>query len=299
MKKLFLFLSIIATCNACVQAETGKSGALLWEISGNGLDKPSYLLGTLHLKSGDYLDKIPGAKASLQSCEQVVGEVNMSDMATMQMQMQQAMMMNSDTTYRILYSDEDYRFVSEEMTSLIGVGLDQMKIMKPAAIQLTITLFMCAKYFPDITPANALDAYIQTEAKKEQKPVVGLETAADQIYVLLGSMSLQRQADLLLCTIKNMDKMNALMLELIDNYDRGDLDKLYQSQDKNNELCSSTPAETNALNKDRNMAWMEKLPGIMKEKPSFIAVGALHLAGEEGLLNLLEKAGYTVKPVKR
>jgi len=297
MKKLVLILSIIATCGACAQTETGNSGTLLWEISGNGLSKPSYLLGTLHLKSGDYFNKIPGAKASLQSCEQVVGEINMSDMLAAQMKMQQAMMMTSDTTYRMLYSDEDYQFVSEEIASLIGVGLDQMSMLTPSAIQLTITLFMYAKYFPDVNPEDAIDAYIQEEAKKKDKPVLGLETADDQIRVLFGSTSLRRQADLLLCTVRNMDKMNEIALELIDGYERGDLDKLYQSIDS--EICPATPAEMNALNKDRNIAWMEKLPGIMEEKPSFIAVGALHLAGEEGLLSLLEKAGYTVTPVKR
>ncbi|MCL2098401.1 MAG: TraB/GumN family protein [Bacteroidales bacterium] len=297
MKKLILlFTLLVSVCNACTQTAAQKSGTLLWKISGNDLPKPSYLLGTLHLKSGEYLDSIPGARAALQSCEQVVGEINMPDMAAVQMQAQQAMMMTPDTTYRMLYSDEDYQFVSEKIASFLGVGLDQMGMLKPAAINQTVVLFAYAKYFPGFNPANALDLYIQAEALEEQKPVLGLETSDHQLYVLFGMSSLQQQADDLLCAMKNIEKLLDFAPELINDYNQGDLDKLYQSLEKSNKICPSTAAEMDALNKDRNTAWMQKLPEIMKEKSSFIAVGALHLAGEEGLLNLLKEAGYTVEP---
>jgi len=235
----------------------------------------------------------------LQSCEQVVGEMNMSDMAALQMRMMQAMKMPADTTYKMLYSDEDYRFVNENLTSLSGAGLEQLGMLKPAAIQLTVTLVAYKKFFPNFNPMNTLDARVQSEATKEQKPVLGLETIDDQIYVLFGIKNLQQQADALLCSMKNLDKQMSLMPEIINDYDQGNLDKLYELMRKETEICPSVSSqkEMNALNKDRNNAWMEKLPEIMKEKSSFIAVGALHLAGEEGLLNLLEKAGYKVEPV--
>ena len=68
MKKLvLLFMLIIATCSVYAQTGTYKSGSLLWEISGKDLSKPSYLLGTLHLKPGEYLDSIPGATAAFKS----------------------------------------------------------------------------------------------------------------------------------------------------------------------------------------------------------------------------------------
>ncbi|MDR0294673.1 MAG: TraB/GumN family protein [Prevotellaceae bacterium] len=299
MKKIILLFTLFVTvCSACTQTVAQKSGSLLWKISGKDLSKPSYLLGTLHLKSGEYLDSIPGARAALQSCEQVVGEINTSDMAAMQMQMQQAMMMNSDTTYRMLYSEEDYRFVNEKVTSFLGAGLGQLGMLKPAAINQMVVVFAYQKYFPDINIENTLDIYIQSEAVKEQKTVVALETAEHQIHVLFGMTSLQRQADDLLCAMRNIDKLLAFAPELIEDYNRGDLDKLYQSLEKNNEICPSTTSEMDALNKDRNNAWMQQLSEIMKEKSSFIAVGALHLAGEEGLLNLLKEAGYTVEPVE-
>ena len=169
-------------------------------------------------------------------------------------------------------------------------------MMKPAALQLTVVALTYAKHFPDLNLMNTLDIRIQAEATQEQKPVLGLETADDQIRVLFGILNLQRQADALLCYLKNIDKVLALIPEQIHDYNAGDLNRLYL-QLADDEICPSPPSELDALNKDRNNAWMKKLPEMMKEKPSFIAVGALHLAGEEGLLNQLELLGYKVEAV--
>jgi len=297
-KRILLVLLIIATVSVYAQTETYKSGSVLWKISGKDLSNPSYLLGTLHFKPGEYLDSIPGAKAAFESCEQAVGEIPLSDMPALQAQMMQAMKMPSDTTYKMLYSDDDYRLVSEKIASLTGgARLEQLGVLKPAAIQQTVVAFAYMKYFPKINLSNTLDVRIQSDAVKEQKPVLGLETADDQIYVLFGIASLQRQADVLLCELKNMDESMAQIPELIDAYNRCDLNKLYQ-QMEDDENCPSTPAEKDALIKDRNNSWMKKLPDIMREKSSFIAVGALHLAGDCGLLNQLEKSGYSVEPVR-
>ena len=295
-KAILLLMLIISTFSVYAQTETYKSGSLLWKISGKDLSKPSYLLGTFHLKSGEYFDSIPGARTVFQSCDQIVGELSMSDMAGLQMQIMQAMQMNSDTTYKMLYSDEDYKFVSENLASLTGAGLEQLGMMKPAALQLTVISLTYLKFFPDFNPMNTLDIRIQSEATKEQKPVIGLETIDDQIFVLFGTMNLQRQADVLLCTLKNMDNSIESVSEMIDDYNNSNLNKLYQLME-DSESCPSTFSEKDALNKDRNNSWIKKLPEIMKEKSSFVAVGALHLAGEEGLLNLLEKSGYKVEPV--
>ena len=295
-KTVLLVMLVIATCSVYAQSETYKTGSMLWKISGKDLLKPSYLLGTLHFKSGEYLDSIPGANMALQSCEQVVGEIPMSDMSGLQSKMMQVMMMTPDTTYKMLYSDEDYKLVSEKVASIAGSGLEQFGMLKPAAIQLTVSAFAYMKYFPDINMTNTLDIRIQAEATKDEKPVLGLETAEDQIHVLFGILNLQQQADALLCSMKNLDKLIAFVPEIINCYNQGDLKKLAELSE-DTEICPSISNESDALNKDRNNAWMKKLPEIMKEKPAFIAVGALHLAGKDGLLNLLEKEGYKVEAV--
>jgi len=89
------------------------------------------------------------------------------------------------------------------------------------------------------------------------------------------------------------------MDELQNAYLSQNIDALYELsiKDMPNDPCPSTDEERDALNKDRNVRWLEKLPAIMAEKPSFIAVGCLHLPGEIGLIEGLRDLGYTVEPV--
>ncbi len=295
-KKLILAAGLLATVLGANCANP-KSGALLWEISGKGLKSPSYLLGTLHLKPGEYLDSIPGAREAFTKSKQVIGEVTMADAEAMAPQLQAASMMSPDTTYKMLYSPADYDYVNNFFTKTLGAGLDQLGMLKPAALDLTVMVISMAQQLPGFNPNNVLDSYIQAEAVKQGKAVASLESVDHQIYVLLGSKSLQRQAQTLLCSLQNLDDVMAEFPEMVAAYETGDLDKLYSEFADKNEPCPSTPYEKDLLYKDRNHDWMTKLPALMKANPSFIAVGALHLAGPEGLLVLLDKAGYKVHPV--
>jgi uncharacterized protein YbaP (TraB family) len=301
MKTKNVLLSfVLILFSASLFAKEYKTGTLLWKISGNDLKQPSYLLGTFHLKSADFLDSIPGARAALENSEQVIGEINTNTMIENQMQMMSKMMMPADTTYHTLYSEEDYNFVSEQLTSLLGAGLEQLGVLKPAAVSVTVSVMSFVKRIPGFKPENILDLYVQKLALEKQKPILELETADDQIYALFNSSTLQRQADQLLCYLKNVDQITAKEIDkFIQDYDNGDLNALYSGSINNKEdPCPSTPEELNVVLKARNDRWVQKLPALIWEKSSFIAVGAGHLAGEEGLLNQLELAGYTIEAVK-
>jgi uncharacterized protein YbaP (TraB family) len=302
LKDVILAIVLIAfSINIQAQTNSFKTGALLWKISGKDLSKPSYVLGTFHVKSAGYLDRIPGARVSFESTEQVIGEVVTGDIMEQAVKMQQRMMMPSDTTYKMLYNEADYQMVDKELMSIFGgMGLEQLKMLKPSGIQMSILQILIMKHYPNINPMELLDLYIQKMAVEKQKPVIGLETIDHQIYVLFESSSLQRQADALLCNIKSNEGkgeegMIKELKELETIYDKADLNELYKTYKKN--PCPDSEGDYQ-MNKARNDAWMKNLPGLMKEKSSFIAVGALHLAGEEGLLNQLEKAGYKVEAVK-
>ncbi len=302
MKKLILVLAlIISASNLFAQTGEYKSGSLLWKISGKDLSKSSYLLGTFHVKPSAYFDQIAGARASFDASEQVVGEIVLADVMAQAVKMQQKMMMPADTTYKMLYSESDYKIVNDALTSLFGAGLDQLGVLTPAGIQMSALQILLMKNYPNAASMDVLDSYVQKEATEKQKPVIGLETMDHQIYILFESSSLQRQADALLCGIKVSAGKN-MESEMLNELKK--MEKLYDSADLNGisalmkENPCPDPQNEYTLNKARNDAWMMKLPALMKEKSSFIAVGALHLTGEAGLLNQLEKAGYTVEPVK-
>jgi len=289
---------LIGLLPGSVFAQDYPSGSLLWKVSGNNLEKPSYLLGTLHLKSGNYLNEIAGATEAIAESEQIIGELDMTDMTKIQQQMMPAMMMSADTTYKLLYTEEEYKLVSEKITSILGMGLDQLGMLKPSAIQTTIAAMIFKKLIPDLDETNSLDIAIQRIGQERSKPIIGLEEVGDQVRALFGA-SLQRQAELLLCNMQNLDELGIQEASaLMADYDKADLNALYfdgfQSDDSS---CPSTQEEKNLLLKHRNDKWLEKLPALMKEKSSFIAVGALHLAGEEGLLHQLTLMGYAIEPV--
>ena len=301
MKTRTLFLIsilLIGLLPGSTFAQDYPSGSLLWKISGNNLEKPSYLLGTLHLKSGNYLNEIAGAAEAIAESEQIIGELDMTDMAKIQQQMMPAMMMSADTTYKLLYTEEEYKLVSEKITSILGMGLDQLGMLKPSAIQTTIVALIFKKLIPDSDEANSLDIVIQRIGQEGNKPIIGLEEVNNQVQALFGA-SLQRQAELLLCNLQNLDELGIHEASvLVANYDKADLNALYfDSFQSDDSSCPSTKEEKDLLLKHRNDKWLEKLPALMKEKSSFIAVGALHLAGEEGLLHQLTLLGYVIEAV--
>lgn len=294
---LFLILAFFAFSFVNLYSNT-KTGSLLWKISGNDLKQPSYILGTFHLKSGEFLDSIAGAREAFENADQIIGEIEMNDMAAMQTHMQMAMLMLPDTTYRDLYSEEDYQFVNEQLTNLIGMGLNQLGSLKPAALNLTLSALIYQKLLQNPDPENTLDMFIQKEAKKREKEIKGLERMEQQTDILFNSSNLKRQAEILLCNLKNMDYIKNQALLILHDYNNMDLEKLYSYIDDENNPCPESDEENDALLKLRNDEWIKKIPQLIKEKSSFIAVGALHLPGDIGVLQQLENMGYSVDAVK-
>jgi uncharacterized protein YbaP (TraB family) len=290
---LFLFLSVKSF------AQIDLTGSLLWKISGNNLEKSSYILGTFHLKNGDYLNTIPGAINAIHSSEQIIGELDMTDMQTIQMQIAPAMLMPSDTTYLMLYSEEDYSFVNEKLAEYFTVGLEQLGVLRPSAIQTMMVVMLFQQLLPEFDAQNSMDLAIQQIGRERDKKIIGLESVEEQAYVLFNSSSLQRQAELLFCHLKNIDEevLNEA-IKLIEDYGRGDLNALYfDSMQNDNVSCPYNQEEKDLLAKSRNTQWMQQIPELIEKAPSFIAVGALHLPGKDGLLYQLQQLGYQIEPV--
>jgi uncharacterized protein YbaP (TraB family) len=301
-KKAFVAVTVLFLVLSCTTGASVKDGnSLLWKISGNGLQKPSYLFGTHHLTPLSFLDSIPGIGAAFEETEQTVGELNMGNMPEMQMKILGEAIMPQGTTYETLLSPEDAVLLDSMLNAIMGVGLNQLGQLKPAMLSNLISVSLYQQYYPSTASGENLDLYFQEEALKRSRPVTGLETAEDQIEVLLNLQSLERQAELLMCMVKHPELLKEQMDELQAAYHAQDIQalrKLYEKETPG-DPCPSTEEEKNALNGDRNRKWLEKLPAIMGEKSSFIAVGCLHLTGGDGLIEGLQKLGYKVEAVSR
>jgi uncharacterized protein YbaP (TraB family) len=277
-------------------ASAQKTGSLLWKVSGNGLNSPSWIFGTHHLFPVSFLDSVAGVKQAFEQSEQMVGELLMNDMAAMAVEIQKAGMMPPDSTWQMLLSEDDYRLVDERLTAFFGAGLQAFGMFKPSMVSLTYTAVFYQKIFPQVNPAEGADMWFQQQSVSRGIPIIGLETVQEQMDIFDMS-SLKRQAADLVCMLQNMD---------FTEEDAQRLNRLYRSADltgigeifREDGPCPMSAEQEVALNDARNKRWLEKLPAIMAEKSTFVAVGCAHLVGEQGLLAGLEKAGYTVEAVQ-
>lgn len=295
MKKTFI-LTCVMLLSISVNAQS-----LLWKVSGNGLKSPSYIFGTHHLAPLSILDKIAGFKGSFDATTQVVGELNMKDAQSPESakKMQEKMFITNDTTAQILFTDKELETINAFLKANMGFDLSQAPKIKPAFISTMAAMIIAAKSLPSYNPKEQLDGYFQTKGEESGKKVIALETLEFQRDLLYDSQSLQRQARLLVCALSDTAKVINDTKKLTNAYYSFDLEKMDQlSKEKEGTSCDPISGEREGMIDNRNKEWAVKLPAIMKENPSFIAVGALHLSGKAGLISLLKKQGYKVEPVK-
>lgn len=301
MKKTLTFIIALLAAGSM-------NAQILYKITGKDAKNASYIIGTYHLADASFTEKIPGLQTALAETEQVYGEVNMENMmqpASIQ-KMTAAMMLPEGQTLKTVLTPEQFGKVSAFAKELMGVGLDndmvfsQLGKMSPKALatQFTLLLFIKNSATP-FNPANGLDNFFQMQAKQNNKPIGGLETIDFQIETLYKSTPIERQVEELICLVDNKEYNLMMVQEISKAFYAQDLQAIEKAADeKLNNSCDSTPEEEETLIYGRNDNWMKLMPGIMAEKPTFFAVGALHLVGERGMLTQLQKAGYTVTPCK-
>lgn len=290
MKKKILLLFLSFTCLSAMQAQ------LLWKVSGNGLKHPSYLFGTHHLIPIQFLDSVPGLYKAFNACDVVVGEIALNSIdATSRLEM--AASMPNHTKMTDLLKGEKYSMVDNELKAVLKLGLKDFSMMNPTLI-LSLYEIELYKKATGLTDDTQSDSYFQLIATEKSKKVVGLETIDQQIKVLFGNGSLDRQADILYETIQQKDITLSDMIKLNRLYKSGKLNELVELSKGQGKITDPTNEEYAKLVDNRNAEWMKKLPGLFEDSPCFVAVGALHLGGEKGLIKQLKKEGYQVKAVE-
>ena len=294
MKKIFLIFALMTLAFAA-QAQ------LLWKVSGNGLSRPSYIMGTYHFAPATMMDKIPGMQQALEGCDVVVGEIEKESLMSQeaQMMMAQAMLAPQDSTLDKLFSPEDYAIVEQVFNKYfggMGVTLSQMYMLKPSAISVQMQAMQAVKYFPNINENELIDMAVQTAANEMGRPSIGLETIEEQTDLLFNS-PLTEQAEGLLEACKKDDLFTVQSSALVEAYMAQDLAKIEEIF-TNPELGGEDADAMDALIYDRNRNWVPKLVAIMPERACLVCVGAGHLPGDQGLLQLLRDRGYTVEPMQ-
>jgi uncharacterized protein YbaP (TraB family) len=288
-----LFALSIITANADAQVNKKPlEKSLLWEISGNGLTKPSYLYGTIHMICKDDASLGDSLIAAIQRCDRVYFEVDMDNLLEMITALKDFKMRN-DTTLADLLSKEDYEKVKEYMESKGGLlPFSKLETYKP---MLASSLLMESGI--GCEESVAMEQLIMEEAKKNKKRIEGLETMSYQASIF-DSIPYKLQAEQLLKYVNDdgsKSQADKQFEEMIEAYKAQDIEKLGEYV-KDDDGGLNNYEDILIYNRNRN--WVKKLKTLMPEKSLMIAVGAGHLAGEKGVIKLLRKEGYTVRPVK-
>ena len=294
MKRLSLVLALLMLALA-------SHAQLLWRVSGNGLGRASYIMGTYHFAPATMMEKIPGMEQALEGCDVVVGEIDKEEMLSRetQLKMSQAMMAPLDSTLDKLFTPENYAIVEKVFNKYfgnMGVKLDQMRMLKPSAISVQMQAMQAVKYFPNINESELIDMAVQTRANEMGRPSIGLETVDEQIELLFNT-PLAEQAEDLLDACKKDDLFTVQSSALVEAYMTQDLAKI-ESVMTDPELGGDDAEAMDALIYDRNRNWAAKLVKMMPERACLVCVGAGHLPGDKGLLQLLRDRGYTVEPMQ-
>lgn len=284
--RLFLLLLVLFVGRVSAQS-------MLWEVSGNELKQPSYLFGTYHILKDSYISKAPAVRQAFDKSAGVVVETTIDSAAMLSMAMK-AMMPGKNL--KQLISPADYELVANEFKKMTGYDLAMFSMMKPIMTATTLSMAYTEKESDTLNrfTGQPIDLFFASEGRKLNKTVTPLETMEQQMGFLFDHDPVEKQATDLVTMVKEKAGMQKAAGDLTRLYLKGDLDGLY----KLSQSFEDKYGDLSFLVTERNQTWMKRLPGLMATRPTFIAVGALHLTGPDGLITLLRKQGYQVKAVK-
>jgi uncharacterized protein YbaP (TraB family) len=284
MKKLILtfLLAIAATL-------THAQKSILWEISGNGLEKPSYLLGTLKFIGEREFIFPKEFKEKMDQCKIFAIEDQVDHKA--QMELNKALHFPKGKSLATELPPEDYAklvaFMEKEFKLPKAKFEKDLGKLIPLALSINMTRMSLGE------KVMYYDIELLLTAKKEKLKAYSLEPIKREAEAI-QQFPMEEQKEALMASIANFEMQKSEYLQMEAAFDANDLDKIFSLTLHPTE---DHPDFVKMFYTDRNLEWMPKIEKMMKDKPAFIAVGITHLEGDQGLLALLQAKGYTLTPV--
>lgn len=264
--------------------------SLCWKVTGPGLRQPSYLFGTMHVSD----------KRVFNFGEKVTKAFDGSKAYAMELDPDKALnpavalslVMKDGSRISLMLPDSDYRFADSLIKSATGFGLALLDKVEPVLITAILEEGGMGMTTSDTSNMpEAMDLYFYQKAKSQKKKQIGIETVDEQIAAL-HTLTYQEQAEQLRSAIKELRQPSGA--------GEGDLLKYYIAQNLDSLLSMSDESQMpekfyKALVTDRNIRMADRIAVFIKKQPTFIAIGALHLPGQGGVIELLRRKGYTVE----
>ena len=326
MKNVLLFLLLLLKLSACSQAV--KNEGLLWKITGKDLEQSSYLFGTFHGTHGigaEFLDSIPGFYDAFNSVTQYVGESdfsseNMEAINEYFVKYYGERQMPADITYEDLLSENDYEYLDLTVRVSLRRFMKDVNKIRPNYLWFMICQAKTSDFMQQVfgvSKKETMDIYLLKSARNKEYTVKGLDSPDIQIKtfeLLYGDtplpQSLQESADTLINKMKSIEaalnpkhygqELAENIINFENAYKRQDLSGLekYKKEQLDMMKDASVSVDMDFLLEGRSLSWMETIPELISSQPTMIGVGACHLYGKDGLINLLRQKGYQLEIVK-
>jgi uncharacterized protein YbaP (TraB family) len=291
MKNIFAWLTgllslFISSAAIGQHFKEGNTKSLLWTITGNHLTKTSYLFGTIHMICAEDYLWTNNMKNSLAKSEKVCFEMDLDDPSVM-IQVAAGLIDSGSKKLKDYFTPEQYLLLTDYVRDSLGLDIALFEKMKPIALQSVIGTsgLNCSN------PISYEDSIMKT-ALQTNKEIIGLEDPGEQLAAL-ESIPVDSVVEQLMEALKIDKKIDSEYSNLISAYKKQDLQLLYKLITTSGEMAGGL----NVFLDDRNVKWIPRMTSKMNTSSVFFAVGAGHLWGEMGVISLLQKAGYTLKPV--
>jgi uncharacterized protein len=260
----------------------------LWRVSkGNN---QLVIGGTIHLLGKSDHPLPDEFEQAFREIDTLVLEADLEALSKPEVQAQllSNLMYTDGTTLKSTINTKTYRALLRYCKAS-GLSINSMQSMKPSMVVLSLTLAELQRL--GLAEAGVDDKFLE-KAKQSGKKIMGLESAETQISTL-ANMGKGHENELILSTIKELKKTPEFMDEMKKAWRSGNLIDLERIGIKT--MRAEFPELNQTLLTSRNNAWLPKIKAMLETpERELILVGALHLAGEDGVLAQLKKHGYAV-----
>jgi uncharacterized protein YbaP (TraB family) len=273
---------------------------IFWKIEKPGV-RPSWLLGTMHVTDPRVLTMPKGAAEADKSADTIIVEsdeiLDEKKAALALLAKPELTMFTDGSTIGKYLSPEDYARLEAGLKQR-GIPLAAVSRMRPWMISSVVTLPAC-EIARKVHGGQFLDQKLAVDAAAAGKTVKGLETLAEQLQAM-ADLPAEFHLKSLIETLQLGDKMNDVIETMTDLYLAGDVGAtmpLLKVVTPDDDDESDYGAFEQRIILDRNKVMAERAAPILAGGNVFMAVGALHLSGDQGLIELLRQQGFTVTAV--
>ncbi len=290
---LSIFFLFLFTNHSFVQTENLRQkenleNSLLWEITGNGLEHPSYLFGTIHLipKKDYFFTKT--MKEKFNNCKTLALEIDIDMPLSKKIEIAKKVIFPPGKSLKDYMTDEEFNNLQSYILDTLN-----LKEKKFKQIQKIQPFYGVALILNELLGKTvAYETKLNKAAKKKKMTITSLETIDYQISII-AKIGIKEQVKM--TYIDGLDEHPLLEYnKLLDAFKTQDLSII---KDLVLEETSIANFEEDFLI-TRNKNWIPKIIELTKSQSTFIAIGGAHLIGEYGLIKLLREQGFTVKAVK-